>query len=299
MSEATDRPGESLAEFTLRAVVAGAVFGVLFGAANTYLGLRVGLTVSTSIPIAVLTVVLFRLLRARGDALLEANLSQTIGSASSSLASGVIFTVPALFLWGMVPPFWQVAVLAGLGGILGVAAMVPLRRLLIVRSAGELPYPEGTACAEVLQTTLDDAHGGGRWLFFGLLVGAAIKLGLGGVSLLPSDLSVALPALPKARLALEIAPALLGVGSLTAVLSGLRGGCVAAGEQELERTDRDVPGWIVLGTPAVVLAALVAVPGLLAGNMDFLPRLVAGVGVAVFGALFVVVSSRIVGLIGV
>ena len=149
---------DSVAELTVRAVVAGIAFGLLFGAANAYLGLRVGLTVSTSIPIAVLTVALFRLMRRR-DVILEANLSQTIGSASSSLATGTIFTIPALFMWGMAPPFWQVAILALLGGFLGIAAMVPLRRLLIVRSADELPYPEGTACAEVLRATTSAAAG--------------------------------------------------------------------------------------------------------------------------------------------
>ena len=91
--------------------------------------------------------------------ILEANISQTIGSASSSLASGTIFTIPALFLWGFAPPLWQVAMLAFLGGVLGISAMVPLRRLLIVRSADELPYPEGTACAQVLRATAADAGG--------------------------------------------------------------------------------------------------------------------------------------------
>src|SRR5687767_7909541 len=204
---------ESLPEFTLRAVAAGVLFGVLFGSANAYLGLRVGLTVSTSIPIAVLTVALFRVMRARASdgAILEANLSQTIGSASSSLAAGTIFTIPALFMWGMAPPFWQVALLALLGGFLGIAAMVPLRRLLIVRSADELPYPEGTACAEVLRATTTAASGG-RWIFIGLAVGAVVKLALGGFMLLDSELAAHLPVLPKAEMALEIAPALLAVG---------------------------------------------------------------------------------------
>src|SRR5258706_15156237 len=107
----------SVAEFPLRAVIAGVAFGLLFGAANAYRGLRVGLTVSTSIPIAVLTVALFRLMRQRG-VILEANISQTIGSASSSLATGTIVTSPALFLWGMAPPLWRVAILALLGGFL-------------------------------------------------------------------------------------------------------------------------------------------------------------------------------------
>src|SRR6185503_15401203 len=106
-----------------------------------------------------------------GGMILEANLAQTIGSASSSLASGAIFTIPALFLWGMIPPLWQVATLAFLGAILGITAMVPLRRLLIVKSADELPYPEGTACAQVLRATTQESAGG-RWIFIGLAVGA-------------------------------------------------------------------------------------------------------------------------------
>jgi putative OPT family oligopeptide transporter len=204
---------ESVTEFTLRAALAGIVFGIIFGAANAYLGLRVGLTVSTSIPIAVLTVALFRFLgsRGRGNVILEANMSQTIGSASSSLASGTIFTIPALFLWGMIPPYWQVVTLAFLGAVLGITAMIPLRRLLIVKSADELPYPEGTACAEVLRATTTGASGG-RWIFIGLAVGAAIKLLLGAAALVDSQLAMHVPVLPKAELALEIAPALLAVG---------------------------------------------------------------------------------------
>ena len=363
---------ESLREFTARAVIAGIVFGILFGAANAYLGLRVGLTVSTSIPIAVLAVATFKLLRARGAVILEANISQTIGSASSSLATGTIFTIPALFLWGMAPPFWQVAILALLGGWLGIAAMVPLRRLLIVRSADELPYPEGTACAEVLRATTESADArGGRWIFIGIAVGAAVKLALGAFMLMPSALEAHLPVLPKAVVALEIAPALLAVGyilgykqsaimvsgslisavvltpliaiygnatiqaltagqiwskhvryigagavaaagivavaralptmwsSFSAVIKGLRKTGASTGSETGERTDRDIAGWVVLVVPAAVVITLVAVPGLLAGNMTFGPRLVAAIGVAIFGVCFVVVSSRIVGLIGV
>ena len=115
-----------------------------------------GLTVSTSIPIAVLTVAFFKSLGSGRGMILEANLSQTIGSASSSLAAGTIFTIPALFLWGIAPPLWQVAMLALLGGILGISAMVPLRRLLIVRSADELPYPGGHGVRPG-----PEGHGGG------------------------------------------------------------------------------------------------------------------------------------------
>jgi putative OPT family oligopeptide transporter len=374
---------DGLPEFTLRAVVAGIVCGAIFGAANAYIGLRVGLTVATSIPIAVLTVFVFRSLGARQGILLEANMAQTIGSASSSLASGTIFTVPALFLWGLSPPLWQVAMLALMGGLLGIAAMIPLRRLLIVRAADELPYPEGTACAAVLRATTA-ASRGGRWIFLGLLVGVAIKLALGAFMLAPSALSATVPVLPKAQLALEVAPALLAVGfilgyrqsaimvsgsllsalvliplialvgdglgaplwpettrtvhdlppsqiwsryvryigagavavagiitvaralptmysSLLAVVRGLRStkGEGAAEGELVPRTDRDLPGWVVLALPAMVVVTLALTPGLLAGQMPFLPRLVAALGVGIFGVLFVVVSSRIVGLIGV
>ena len=205
---------ESVAEFTLKAIVVGVVLGLVFGAANAYLGLRVGMTVSASIPAAVMTVAAFRLLRTRGT-ILEANLSQTVASASTSLATGTIFTIPALFLWGAIPPYIQVVALAFLGGLLGLSAMIPLRRMLIVEAHNELPYPEGTACAEVLRATDADNAEGARdsaWIFRGMAVGAAIKLLLSLAYLAPGELHFALPVLPKAELALEIAPALFGVG---------------------------------------------------------------------------------------
>lgn len=201
------QPDASPAEFTLRAVVTGVALGVVFGAANAYLGLKVGMTVSASIPAAVMTVAL---LRGRVS-LLEANLSQTIGSASTSLATGTIFTVPALFLWGIVPPFWQIALLCLCGGLLGLAAMIPLRRMLIVDAHHELPYPEGTACAEVLRATTSGAAGS-RWIFRGMLLGAAIKLTASLAFLVPTEVSGAVPVLPRAEVAIELAPALLAVG---------------------------------------------------------------------------------------
>jgi len=190
------------------------VLGIVFGAANAYLGLRVGMTVSASIPAAVMTVAVFSLLRTRGT-ILEANLSQTVASASTSLATGTIFTIPALFLWGMVPPYLQVVALAFLGAVLGIAAMVPLRRLLIVNAHQELPYPEGTACAEVLRATAQEGDGAERasaWIFRGMAVGAAVKLAVSLAYLMPDELRAAVPVLPKAELALEVAPALIGVG---------------------------------------------------------------------------------------
>lgn len=199
-----------VAEFTLKAVIAGVLLGIVFGAANAYLGLRVGLTVSASIPAAVMTVALFRLFRLRGT-ILEANLSQTIGSASTSLASGTIFTIPALFMWNLVPPYLQVVILCYLGALLGLAAMIPLRRLLIVHGHDELPYPEGTACAEVLRATVGGSSAS-AWIFKGMALGAAVKMLISLAFLTPSSVQWLVPVLPKAELAVELAPALLGVG---------------------------------------------------------------------------------------
>jgi len=207
-----DSRRESVAEFTLKAVVTGVVLGCLFGAANAYIGLKVGMTITASIPAAVMTVVAFRTLRLRST-ILEANLSQTIAAASTALATGTIFTIPALFLWGVVPPYYQVVALCFLGGVLGLTAMIPLRRLLIVEAHAELPYPEGTACAEVLRATQEGAAASrGVWIFRGMAIGAAVKLAIAALFLLPGDVSLALPFLPKAEIALELAPALLAVG---------------------------------------------------------------------------------------
>ncbi len=195
-------------EFTFKAAAAGVLLGIVFGAANAYLGLRVGLTISASIPAAVMTVAAFRALRTEVS-ILETNLSQTIGSASTALATGSIFTLPALFLWGAAPPYVQVVALCFLGGLLGLAAMIPLRKALIVDA--ELPYPEGTACAEVLRAT---AGGSSRsaWIFRGIAVGAAIKIAVSLAFLVPASLATGLPVLPRAQLAIELAPALIGVG---------------------------------------------------------------------------------------
>lgn len=202
--------GEGVAEFTLKAVISGVVLGIVFGAANTYLGLMAGLTISTSIPVAVLTVVAFRVFGVFGarHTILEANMSQTIGSASSSLASGVLFTIPALFLWGLKPALAQLTMLAIAGGLIGVLAMIPLRRYLIVKEHGSLPYPEGLACAEVLVA----AEGGGKQaagVFWGLGVGAFFKLLTDVLKVVGKTWSVSLG---KASIAVKVSPALMGVG---------------------------------------------------------------------------------------
>ena len=163
---------ESLKEFTIRAVILGSLFGLLFGAVSVYVGLRAGLTVSASIPIAVLSI---SILRAFGrSTILENNIVQTTGSAGESLAAGVMFTIPALIFLGFGSEFtfWRIFPLALLGGWLGVLFMIPLRRQLIVKEHGNLTFPEGTACADVLVAGERGGSFAGR-VFWGL--------GLGGV----------------------------------------------------------------------------------------------------------------------
>jgi len=208
--------GETLSEFTWKAALTGIVLGVIFGAANTYLGLMAGLTISTSIPVAVLTVVSFRAFSAMGSrhSLLESNMSQTVGSASSSVASGVLFTIPALFIWGMNPAWAQITLLAMAGGLIGVLFMVPLRRYLIKQEHGSLPYPEGMACAEVLVA----AEGGGKQahgVFWGLGVGMFFQLITQGLKLVKMSWEVGLPF--KASIAAKVNAPLLGVGYILGI----------------------------------------------------------------------------------
>ena len=204
---------ESPAEATVKSVAAGIAFGILFGAANAYLGLRAGLTISTSIPVAVMTVALFRALRAVGvkSTILEANLSQTVGSASSSVASGVIFTLPALFLWGFDTNVVQITLLAMSGGLLGVLFMIPLRSYLIVKEHPNLPYPEGTACAEVLKAS-ETGGAKARNVFLGLGIGALAKGLTGWLKLVPDELVLKIPFIRKAQVGSDVSAALFGVG---------------------------------------------------------------------------------------
>ncbi len=145
---------KSLPEMTVFSVVLGAILAIVFGGANAYLGLRVGMTVSASIPAAVISMGIIRMILNR-DSILENNMVQTIGSAGESVAAGAIFTLPALFMWAeegaaVTPSIITIAIIAFIAGSLGVFFMIPLRSALIVKEHGILPYPEGTACAEVL-----------------------------------------------------------------------------------------------------------------------------------------------------
>jgi len=200
-------------EFTVKALFFGVLFGVLFGAANAYLGLRAGLTISTSIPVAVMTVAAFHALRKLGGSahILEANMAQTVGSSSSSVASGVIFTLPALFLWGLYPSLLQMTLLALAGGLLGVLFMIPLRRFLIEREHGKLPYPEGTACAHVLVAN-ESGGSHARNIFIGLGAGALYKALTGWAQVLASEAHMRVPFLRKGELGMDLSPALFGVG---------------------------------------------------------------------------------------
>ena len=202
-------PEKDVAEFTVKAILLGMFFGVLFGAANAYLGLKVGLTVSASIPAAVMAASVFRILRT--GTLLEANMIQTIGSAGESLAAGVIFTIPAMLLWGVSPSLMTLFLTALFGGWMGVLFMIPLRRHLIVREHGKLPYPEGTACAEVLRAGTAK-RGSARALFQGLGLGFAYEFLMTGLGLWEKSPKWTLPSLPKASIGMEVTPSLLGIG---------------------------------------------------------------------------------------
>ncbi len=207
---------QSPAELTLKAVVIGALFGLLFGASTVYLGLRAGLTVSASIPIAVLAISVLK--RLGGSTILENNIVQTIGSAGESVAGGVVFTIPALiFLTPNGPEYFnyfQITVLTFAGGILGVLMMVPLRRALIVKEHGVLPYPEGTACAEVLVA----GERGGKLatlVFSGLGVGALWKALSWVFNIFRTEVGYTAPRtsqFPNASLNVDISPEYLGVG---------------------------------------------------------------------------------------
>ncbi len=207
-------PSLDPAEFTFRAALIGVALAIVFGAANAYLGLRVGLTVSASIPAAVMAVAIFRILGKRS--ILESNMVQTIGSAGESVAAGVIFTLPALFVWQRSDPtivvdVVQISVLAMFGGLLGVLFMIPLRSYLIFKEHGKLPYPEGTACAEV-QVAGDQGGNKAKLLFSGLGVGALYQLFANGRGLSLWNESPALPLPAKAQIGGDFTPELLGVG---------------------------------------------------------------------------------------
>ena len=199
-------------EFTLRALVLGIAIGIVFGAANAFLGLKTGTTVSASIPAAVISMAVLRGVLKRGT-VLENNMVQTIGSSGESLAAGVIFTIPAFMFLGMEISQFRIFLFSITGGLLGILFMIPLRHYLMVKEHRVLPFPEGTACANVLVAG-EEGGAKARHVFYGILVGGLYRFGMAGLKLWRDVPSWSFAKLHKAGLSFEFSPILLGVGYL-------------------------------------------------------------------------------------
>ena len=202
-------------ELTVTSVIIGVLLAILFGGANAYLGLRVGMTVSASIPAAVISMGIIRFILRR-DSILENNMVQTIGSAGESVAAGAIFTLPALFMWAQeegtaMPSLVEIALIALIGGFLGVLFMIPLRSALIVQEHGVLPYPEGQACAEVLVAGEEGGAKAGT-VFAGLGIAAVYKFIADGLKVFPSEVDFTIKPYKGSAVGADVLPALLGVG---------------------------------------------------------------------------------------
>lgn len=202
-------------EFTVTSIILGIILAIVFGGANAYLGLRVGLTVSASIPAAVISMGVIRMIMKK-ESILENNMVQTIGSAGESLAAGAIFTLPAVFMWanegaGEVPGYLTIALVCICGGLLGICFMIPLRKALIVKEHGVLPYPEGTACAEVLIAGEEGGAAAGT-VFAGLGIAALYKFIADGIKLFPSEVDWAFKKYDGSGVGMDVLPALAGVG---------------------------------------------------------------------------------------
>ena len=207
-------------EFTVVSIVLGAILAIVFGGANAYLGLRVGMTVSASIPAAVISMGVIRKILRR-DSILENNMVQTIGSAGESVAAGAIFTLPALFMWAKdglcdVPSLVEIGLIALCGGVLGVLMMIPLRSALIVKEHGVLAYPEGQACAEVL---IAGEEGGAKasTVFSGLGIAAVYKFIADGLKVFPSEITYDIAPYKGSGVGIDVLPALAGVGYICGV----------------------------------------------------------------------------------
>ncbi|MBI3817294.1 MAG: oligopeptide transporter, OPT family [Planctomycetes bacterium] len=202
-------PEEAPAELTIRAVFLGAVLGVLFGAASVYLALKIGLTTSASVPIAVMSIAVLKKLGR--STILENNMVQTVGSAGESIASAVVFTVPALVLLDAPLDLMRTLLIALLGGLLGVLMMIPLRRYLIVQEHGNLRFPEGTACAEILKAG-ETGKSSARKIFLGLGAGALYKVCTNVFGIFKGTFKHELGFMKGASVGMESGPELMGVG---------------------------------------------------------------------------------------
>lgn len=202
-------------ELTITSLILGIILAVMFGAANAYLGLRVGMTVSASIPAAVISMGILRMIL-RKNSILENNMVQTMGSAGESLAAGAIFTMPVLFMWAVegkaaVPSILEITCIALFGGILGILFMVPLRHTLIVQEHERLIYPEGTACAQVLKAGEKGGAQAGV-VFAGLGIASVYKFIADGLKIFPSEVDFSIRKYKGAGIGMDVLPALLGVG---------------------------------------------------------------------------------------
>jgi len=206
-------------EFTVTSVVTGILLAIVFGAANAYLGLRVGMTISASIPAAVIAMGVTRIILKK-NSILESNMVQTIGSAGESVAAGAIFTMPALFLWakaGLIeePSLLTISLITVCGAILGVLFMIPLRNSIIVQEHGILPYPEAQACTEVLLAG-EESNSGAKAIFSGIGVSALLKFIIDGLKLVPGAIAAPIKLL-KTEFSSEIYPAVVGVGYICGI----------------------------------------------------------------------------------
>src|ERR1700694_2474158 len=218
---------QSPAELTPRAITLGVLLGLIFGASNVYLALKIGLTVSASTPIAVLSITIFRALGR--STILENNIVQTTGSAADSVSAGVVFTIPAILLMGYDLDISRVTILAIAGGLMGVLMMIPLRRALIVKEHGNLPYPEGTACAEVL---IAGEKGGvhARTVFQAFGIAVAYKFLMTPLKRWQEYPNTVLRWFQGAEVRMEVGPELMGVGYIIGPrIAGylFAGGCLA------------------------------------------------------------------------
>ncbi len=205
----------SVVEFSITSIILGVLLAVLFGGANAYLGLRVGMTVSASIPAAVISMGIIRVLL-RKDSILESNMVQTIGSAGESVAAGAIFTLPVLFMWAEegisgFPGYMEITAICICASILGILFMVPLRNALIVKEHMTLPYPEGTACAKVLVAG-KEKKSEASWVFIGLVIAGIYKFIVDGVRLFGSQIHYEFKKLKGAGIGVDVLPALISVG---------------------------------------------------------------------------------------
>lgn len=197
-------------EFTFRSMFLGLLLGLLFAVANAYLALKIGMTVSAAIPSAILSMAILKMFCKRVS-ILEHNIVQTVSTVGEGLAAGVVFTIPALIFLGEAPSIFRIFLLTSLGGILGILFMVPMRRYIIVKEHGILPFPEGTACADLLKAG-EEKEASAIMALWGFIVGAGYKVFSSILHLFPESFKMHIKSMQNAVVSVEATPALLGVG---------------------------------------------------------------------------------------